>query len=311
MSTSLIDVPRSALPGHGNFSGHETFACRYAWLTKGVDGLDRRADIFTCDDAVVELGVGKNMVRSIRHWCLATSVIEESMSSGKARGLAPSALGKALFIDPAWDKYLEDEGTLWLLHWNLATNAARATTWYWAFNLLREQEFTREALCQGLIRFAENHWKGISPSTLKVDAFCFIRTYAPGRRGDAAPIEETVDAPLNGLGLLLPMDEPDRYRFNNGPKSTLPESVFAYALNDFWNKHHPTQNTLTFWEIVHGIGSPGRVFRLDDSSVMAYVDSLSRLTSGRLVFSDEGTARHVKKYDDLDWRDLLHAYYNP
>jgi hypothetical protein len=63
-----------SLPVQGSFSGHETFALRAAWLKKGIDGLERYPDIFSREDALVELGVGKNMVRSIRHWCLATVI---------------------------------------------------------------------------------------------------------------------------------------------------------------------------------------------------------------------------------------------
>jgi len=50
------------------FSGHQTFAFRYGWLEKGVRGIDECATLFSEDDALVRLGVGKNMVSSIRHW---------------------------------------------------------------------------------------------------------------------------------------------------------------------------------------------------------------------------------------------------
>lgn len=53
-------------PAQGTFSGHETFPFRYAWLKKGLDGLIKKPTLFTSEDAVIDLGVGKNMVRSIR-----------------------------------------------------------------------------------------------------------------------------------------------------------------------------------------------------------------------------------------------------
>jgi Protein of unknown function (DUF4007) len=50
-------------------SGHESFACRYAWLPKVVRGLEGNPILFAdLDKAMVDLGVGKNMVRSIRFW---------------------------------------------------------------------------------------------------------------------------------------------------------------------------------------------------------------------------------------------------
>jgi hypothetical protein len=57
------------------FSGHETFPCRYAWLSKAVKALEHRLKIFADeDDAMVELGVGKNMMRAIRFWVQAAGI---------------------------------------------------------------------------------------------------------------------------------------------------------------------------------------------------------------------------------------------
>lgn len=58
------------------FSGHQTFAFRYGWLEKGVRGVAACPSLFSEDDALVRLGVGKNMVDSIRHWCQVTHLLE-------------------------------------------------------------------------------------------------------------------------------------------------------------------------------------------------------------------------------------------
>ena len=72
----------SLLPPNPSFAGHQTFAVRSGWLKKGLDGLSDPtaggATLFTRDDALVTLGVGKNMVQSIRHWLLVTRMAEES-----------------------------------------------------------------------------------------------------------------------------------------------------------------------------------------------------------------------------------------
>jgi hypothetical protein len=61
------------------FSGHETFPCRYTWLPKAVSKLHQNPKLFAKekeDDAMVALGVGKNMVRAIRFWADAAGVAE-------------------------------------------------------------------------------------------------------------------------------------------------------------------------------------------------------------------------------------------
>ena len=66
---------------------------------------------------------------------------------------------------------------------------------------------------------------------------------------------------------------------------------------------------MSFREIVHGEGSPGRVFRLDEDSVMAYLDGLADLTGGRLRFDDTALVRQVARRGQIAGKEILDAYY--
>lgn len=297
----------------GSFSGHQTFTFRYPWLKKGVDGLRANADIFSSEDAIVELGVGKNMVDSIRHWCLATGMIEDALEPGR-RGavLVLSELGKKLLRDEkSWDPYLEDDATLWLLHWKLVTNPEKATTWYVAFHGLRDAEFTRVSLTNELLRFASETGSGKgSRKTIENDVACFVRTYVAAKRGASATLEETLDCPLTHLGVIQADEKGERFRFNARPKTSLPTEIFAFALAEFWQRHRASQNTLSLREIVHGEGSPGRAFRLDEDSVLAYLDELSDVCGGSLKFEDTALVRQVVRTSPVKPLDILRGYYD-
>jgi hypothetical protein len=102
-----------------SFSGHETFPFRYPWLKKGFDAVREDPFVFLRDHAIITLGVGKNMVRSIRHWCLTAGVLAESRHGGGA--LQPTELGTLLLADEGLDPYLEDPATLWILHWQITS----------------------------------------------------------------------------------------------------------------------------------------------------------------------------------------------
>ena len=54
----LHDQP-SRGTGQVSFSGHETFTLRHGWLKKAVEAVAADAQIFSNDDAMVALGVGK------------------------------------------------------------------------------------------------------------------------------------------------------------------------------------------------------------------------------------------------------------
>ena len=122
-----------------SFGGHEKFVFRQGWLKKGVDAVSKNPAVFADDHALVTLGVGKNMVRSIRHWCLATRLIDEMPDGSRGRSLKISTLGERLFAEAGWDPYLEDTGTIWLLHWQLATNRHRSLIWNLVFSRYYEK----------------------------------------------------------------------------------------------------------------------------------------------------------------------------
>ena len=86
-----------------SFSGHESFPCKSMWLKKGYDYLINH-NKFTDSDAVVKLGVGKNMVQSIRFWLRAFGLSYDDEVSEIARYLFDDVEGK--------DPYAEDNFTL-------------------------------------------------------------------------------------------------------------------------------------------------------------------------------------------------------
>ncbi len=305
MSAQLQTSARSA--GQVGFSGHETFVCRYGWLKKAVDAVVRDRRAFNSNDAMVDLGVGKNMVRSIRHWALATNVIEEIPGTRGAE-LHPSDLGALLFADGGCDPYLEDPNTLWVLHWQLAHNERRATSWVWAFSLLRTQEFTRETIL-ALVQ-SELRRRGIalpSEHSLRRDIDIFVRTYVAGKQ--AAVLEDSLDCPLTELG-LIDEDETGVLTFQHGFHRTLAMPVFAYTLLDFWQRTAADRETLPFSDIAYGTGSPGLTLKLDENSLTERLERLDSATEGYLVYTDTAGIRQVyRRGKPVPAMELLSSYY--
>jgi hypothetical protein len=294
-------------PFSKSFAGHETFAFRYPWLKKGVDNLEKYPDLFQRDDAIVILGVGKNMIKSIRHWCLATRVIDEAQSP-QGKILHPSKLGKKLLED--WDPYFEDDATLWLLHWNLASAGTRSATWYWAFNKFHEYAFTRQAITESLTHYIHNHgWTDVSESTIKRDVDCLVHTYLSKQDGNIG--DDPIECPLTSLDLLIQEPDGDRLRFRVGPKNSLSIGIFAYALAEFWNKLCPERLTLELRQLTGLEGSPAYIFKLDEESIFNYLDGLKDATNGAMIFEDTSQVRRVVKQNEspLNSMKILEAYY--
>lgn len=284
------------------FSGHETFPFRYPWLKKGFDAVRADAGVFVRDDAITTLGVGKNMVRSIRHWCLAAGVLEDF----ERDALRPSRFGEALLSDDGFDPYLEDPASLWLIHWQIATNRYRSTTWFWAFSHFHEPEFTREALTSALFRWTQTlPGKQVAESSVKRDVEVFLRTYAPSRQGRGGMAEDSLDCPLVDLGLIVQPGGGQTFQFRRGRQQTLPDGVLLYATLAFWETHAPQAGTLAIADLARQPASPGRVFKIDESSLVERLEGVERLTGGAISFGETAGLRQLYRREKMDAQDAI------
>ena len=304
---SLVGLPEKI---NTSFSGHETFPFRYTWLKKGIDAVKGKPTIFADDDATITLGVGKNMVRSIHHWCQVARLIElGGMDLNNRRRFVPTDFGNSIFADDGFDPYLEDVATLWLIHWQLTTNANRATTWFWAFSVFGQNEFGRDIFTAELINWSERNTRNrISENSIKRDVDCFLRTYVPSRLTKTTIMEDTFDCPLVELDLISNSPDGNTYRFHRGPKPSLPIEIFAVALSEFWEPLSG-KNTLTFADIAYSQKSPGRIFQLDEDTLVEYLDRLENLTDGAFRYDETAGVKQVYRDRKIASTELLRRYY--
>ncbi len=295
--------------------GHEKFVFRHGWLKKGIDAAAIDPTIFINDDALVTLGVGKNMVRSIRHWCLATGLLED-VRVGSQHHVRVTHLGGLLMSDNGWDPYLEDTGTLWLLHWQLVSNLTRGFTWHLAFSAYYEAEFTKKQLAAFVARQLDQRGVDSTPGLIENDVDCCLRSYARSARSRGGGYaEESFECPLTELDLLRFTAEDNVHRFNIGPKITLPTHVFGYALLTALPSLARNRQTVAVDDCIYQPGSPGQAFKLDENSVIEYLEELEGVTQGRLRLQETAGLRQLYFDGTAEaWRngqaiELLERYY--
>lgn len=276
------------------FSGHESFVCRYGWLRKAYDGVASSPSLFTNEeDAVVKLGVGINMVKSLEFWSRAFGVIQ-----GRRDAYEPTRFGKRL-LDPkrGKDPYLEDLGSLWLLHWKLATSGANLAAWNLVFQDLQEWHVTRSRLAEMLARRGRRTKGALAANTIKQHLDILLNTYTSPKANDVRALEETLGSPLQELGLItrIHLDSSDEViEIPMGSKSTLPTDVFLNAVVDHWAHNQPTSASMSLQEITFGHKSPGVIFRLDEGSVIHYLTKFGELTGGKVRFQESDLIRGLQ-----------------
>jgi len=299
-------------------SGHESFPCRYSWLPKAVRGLAKNAMLFSDEDAaMVTLGVGKNMVRSIRFWA---QVAEMSVSAKKGGGHSLTPFGREILGENGRDPFLEDIRTLWLIHWKLSTNVeSPLLAWDYLLNRWQEPEIVPKTAITALHKEATMGDAGLSRVTVEQHFDTFLHTYFPTRGRKREIQEDNLDCPLVELDFIVKVGDRELetssgrrepiYSFRREEKPEITPELFVYCLNDFWRKRHPTNATLTLKEVAHGHGSPGQIFKLPEEDIRVRVDELSRQTGGLFSYSESATQQQVRKQGELGGIELLEQIY--
>lgn len=179
------------------FTGHETFACRYAWLPKAVLGVAANSALFSDPQkAMVSLGVGKNMVQAIRFWAEAAGVIQP-VDKSKDYGVSP--FGAEILGREGYDPFMEEERTLWLIHWKLATNPSfRIFAWDYFLNHWQEPELSASTALAALQRHVKSLPRVPPSDTVLAQQFeIFLHSYMPTRSKKKGVVrEENLDCPL-------------------------------------------------------------------------------------------------------------------
>jgi len=262
-------LAEAALP---TFARHETFHPRYGWFRKAYNFVANDPYIFSREDAPVRIGVGKNMARAIRFWGLAAKLICENEDSRKSKSskLTTTNFGDRLFGESGWDMYMEDPGTLWLLHWQLFAPPARLPIWWLTFCEFSAVVFTPQELERAVLEKlrVNSAWATPHHSSIKKDINVLLRTYTHGELSGRTGIEDILDCPLRELNLIKRTDLANQYRFALGAKHTLPAEILIFSILDYIYSTNSESSTIPLSRLVQEPGSPGKVFKLTENDLL-------------------------------------------
>ena len=299
----------AAEPKKLSFSGHDSFQCRNLWLKKGYD-FAKAGRSFADEDAVVELGVGKNMVSAIRFWMKAFGLTKPDSDE-------PNDLADRLLADDGWDPYLEDEASLWLLHYQLITTE-RASTYTLIFNGLRRDrvEFNRDHFVNYVKRQAEVGQSSVNENTVRNDFDVFVKLYTRPETL-AKDRDEGLSGVLTDLNLIKTVyREKDRleknakrdnayYVIENTDKRNLPDAVLLYGILQSGG----FDRSVNFTTLLTAPDQVGSVFALNATGLYTKLERLAADKANDAVFSDQAGIRELSFKNLPDPLHILATYY--
>ncbi len=290
------------------FGRHETFALRYSWLSKGFHALKNKPSVFDDDDAVVDLGVGRNMVSSIRYWLRACQLITPHKPD------EPLDIGNLIFdSEDGLDPYLEDEATIWLVHWLLATNATLATSWFWFFNKFHKPEFTGQELQVALSDFIKDQVvdkKRPATGTIKNDALLLPRMYTQSIANSRTPLEDLLDSPLSLLGLVTQSSVGRVYHSKPEARPGLPIGIFGFATSQLMQQLKLT--TIPIEDLMYSrndYAALGSVFRLTESDMVAKLERMAAYIPGQYEIRETAGIHQLYRVNEADPMIYLQKHY--
>jgi hypothetical protein len=252
------------------FSGHETFACRFAWLPKAYRFAKELPDQWSDDErAMVELGIGKNMVRSLRFWASAAGLVVNK--SGKPE---VTEFGELIFGPGGLDPYIEHPTTPWIIHWKFASNPdVPLFSWHFMLNKWPFPEFSRSDVLAALRKETGRMGFDHSDITLAQHLDVFMHSYLPSRTN--VSLEDSLEGPLTDLALVQAIGEKKVdgsrreavYSLRRGRKPEISIRLFDYCVDDFWRSRRPHESTVSLRDICVADFSPGRVLLLGEDDV--------------------------------------------
>lgn len=277
------------------FSGHESFPCKTLWLKKGYDFVVSGND-FNSPEAVVGLGVGKNMVASIRFWLKVFGITENDKMTWLGDYLFDEISGK--------DKYLEDIATLWLLHFNLVFSEEATLYKMFFCGVQRERtHFEREqVLTYVKLRMAEaGKMTLFNENTVKKDIGVLLQNYTLPRKPQS---NEDFSSLLMDLDLIRQNSEGKGYYINVDGKRQVTKEVFLYGLQQL--KEQEGDNTIAFDTIQERVGL---AFCMQDYETIEMLKQLASEYSQYFAYSDVAGIKQVQFVKDLDAKQVLDNYY--
>ena len=287
------------------FRAHDTFFIRKGWLSKGMKYVHSKPDVFVAKDEnpMDVLGIGANMVKALRYWLQAVGLTEEPNSGKRVQTFTP--LGQSVFTN---DRYIEELGTLYLLHYRLSSNKSDATAWYYFFNEFTMSEFSRDDFVDFLQRRIrmEDSDATVAIRSLNDDFSCIINTYLPRYKTSpnrVAP-ESNIDCPLGELGLIdILSKEKKTYRKAIPVASTISPWVALAIIVDQAGE----SKEISLNELLTAPCNIGKTLNLDAISMLDVLYQIERI--GKIKINRTAGLDVIHILEELTFQDCVDAYY--
>ncbi len=263
------------------FRAHETFFIRKGWLSKGMRYVSQKPNVFTDknENPMDVLGIGANMVKSLRYWLQAVGLTKEPKTGRKDQSL--TQFGELVH---EYDPYTEELGTLYLLHYKLVTDDEMAPSWYYFFNKFTMKEFSKDDFVAQIQNELKMEGTAVAIRSLTDDFACIVNTYLPRYKSDPNKVspENNISCPFGELGFIdILSKERGNYIYKKSipmVRSFNPWVVMAVIVDQAGDREEIGLN-----ELLSAEKNIGKVFNLDSICMLSVLHEVEKLGEIKII----------------------------
>lgn len=284
---------------------HGSFYLRSGWATKIIQAVETNDMIFSPANeqmAVDEIGLGRVMIKALRYWADASGLtIEEKVQGGISERRTP------LFdLLEENDRYFQKPGSLLLLHRNIALNEDNATAWYWAFNELDKQAFTKEEFVDGLHYYLAVNEMTIKKAAVDKEFNCFKNTYIGEKKFDIRTAMDEDTYPLFGPLQLLRINEEKKYEKMYLTRAEMPLLILVYAIAKDNPEESGNGGQVSIDKLMEEKKQVGKYFPMRYSKL---IDMLLEAENKKLLTLNNNFGNRFIEFSNVQYDGLLNEYY--
>lgn len=240
---------------------HESFSIREGWLAKGLKNVSENGNVFSSTEATDLLGIGTNMVKSLKYWMTATTLINDN-----SKKIELTEFGELL---NEYDPYLEDIFSWWLIHINLITNTEDSYIYNLFFNKCNGRNFTKREIFEQLNYNLVKEKIEFNENILQDEVNMIIKTYTIDEKIDNP--ENNFICPLSELNLIKKVER-DTFERNKPEYRNLNYLVVYYLMT----LKLKDRDSISIDELIKEDNSPAKLLNLDKNLINEYLDEMKR-----------------------------------
>lgn len=240
---------------------NESFFIREGWIEKALNTKDiQEKNIFGKENGIQILGIGANMVRSLRYWLSTSNII-----SGKNNLL--SEFGYCLL---KYDPYLENSFSWWLIHGNIVNDDDQSPLFHIIFYNFNLKKFSRKDLEEYIFNYFKDNDIDLSNfSSAQNDIGVFLRMYVEEK---VSTPEDNLSSPIGKLHLLKKSGK-ELYEKTMPSYNNLDFRIVYYFVLK-WNERNGNRKELNIDDILNDTNSPAKIFNLDRNLFSKYLEDM-------------------------------------